>query len=212
MNGGPLPTDGGYPGQAWFQTSGNQFQALDFMIRQVIAGKAWSGLVLVVAVHGGGIDSPSTADVQPMVNQQDVLGNQQPHGVVYGLPCFRYQAGSAAVIVDPVIGDIGHAIICDRDISGVKASRAISPAGSYRQQSWSDGIYYGSVLGSTITDYVKISSGKIDIVSSGTISITAGGGFGITITDTGTSIDGKQFMDHVHTGVQAGSSDTGGVA
>lgn len=210
-SGGPLPIDGGYAGQAWFQTGGSSFQALDFAIRQVIAGKAFSGLVKVMAVHGGGLTAPATVDVLPLVNQQDVLGNQQPHETVYGLPCFRYQGGAAACVIDPVVGDIGHAIICDRDISGVKANGKQSPPGSYRHQSWSDGIYYGGVLNGEPTNYVQISAGGISIVSTGTINLTAGGGLGLVITSSGTTIDGKPFLPHHHSGVSTGTGDTGGV-
>lgn len=212
MSGGPLPIDGGYPGQAWFQTGGNSFQALDFMIRQVIAGKAFSGLVKVMAVHGGGISSPATVDVLPLVNQQDVLGNQQPHETVYGLPCFRYQGGAAACVIDPVAGDIGHAIICDRDISGVKASGAQSPPGSYRHQSWSDGIYYGGVLNGSPTVYVQITGTAVNIAAP-TVAITGN----LTVTGeitagsgTGDSVTLQQHRHGTGTAAAGTSTPTGG--
>lgn len=187
---GALPTSGGYVGQAWLPTGGNDFQALDFLVRQVIAGKAWSGLVSVVAVHGGGTGASATVDVQPMVNQQDVLGNQVPHGTVYGLPCFRYQGGGAACIIDPVKGDIGHAIICDRDISGVKASGVVSPPGSFRQHSWSDGIYYGGVLNSAPTVFVQITPSGVNITAP-TVAITG------NLTVTGSITAGEGGSDSV---------------
>ena len=210
-SGTPLPNTGGYAGQAWFQTAGSQFSALDFMLRQVIAGKAFSGLVVVKAVHGGGVGSPATVDVQPLVNQQDVLGNQVPHGIVSGMPCFRLQSGVGSVILDPVVGDIGQAIICDRDISGVKNTKVVSPPGSYRQQSWSDGCYFGSFLGGTATQYVQITQTGINIVSSGTISLSSSG-HSITIGSAGVVIDGTVWATHEHTDVTTGSDSTGPVA
>ena len=170
---GALPLSGGYAGQAWFQTSGSQFSALDFLVRQIIAGKAFCGMVQVIAVHGGGIGSPPTVDVQPMVNQIDGLGNQTPHGIIYGLPCFRLQGGLGAVIMDPVAGDKGDAIICDRDISNIKATGAISGPGSWRQHDWADGCYFGSFLGGTPTQYVQITQTGIAIVTTGTLTFQA---------------------------------------
>jgi hypothetical protein len=210
-NSGPLPTSGGYVGQEWFQSGGSDFSAVDFCIRQVIAEKAFCGLVKVISVTGGGVGVPSIVSVQPMVNQQDVLANQTPHGIVYNIPCFRLQSGLGAVILDPIVGDIGMAIICDRDISNVKATGAVSPAGSFRQHSWSDGVYFGSVLGGAPTQYVQITQTGVNIVSSDTINLTVGSK-GISITSAGTEIDGKMFLPHTHGGVQTGSGSTGDVS
>jgi hypothetical protein len=210
-SGTPLPTAGGYAGQAWFQTAGSESQALDFLFRQIIAGKAFSGLVAVRTVHGGGVGAPPTVDVQPLINQQDLLGNQVPHGVVFGMPCFRLQSGLGAVILDPVAGDIGMAVICDRDISAVKATGKASPPGSYREQSWSDGCYFGSFLGGAPTQYVQITQSGINIVSNGIISLSAGG-HSITIGSSGVVIDGTVWSTHEHTGVTTGADQTGPVA
>ncbi len=132
---GPLQTQGGYVGAAWLQTAGSVFNALDFVIRMVLADDRQADIVKVIAVHGGGTGSPPTVDVQPMVNQVDGFGNQTPHGVVYGLPCFRLQGGNGAVILDPVVGDKGLAVFCDRDISTVKATGAdLAARGLFRQR------------------------------------------------------------------------------
>lgn len=208
---GTLPTSGGYPGGVGFNDLTNPFAELDGLIRQVVAGKAFSGLVKVVAVHGGGLSSPPTVDVQPLVDQVDGLGNRTPHGIVYGLPCFRLQGGNGACILDPAIGEKGHAIICDRDISAVKATGVQSGPGSFRQNSWADGCYYGGELNDPPESYVHIiNGGGINIHTPGNINITADGT--ISITSAQTSIDGKPFLPHEHTLVQRGGDDTGPVA
>ena len=163
----------GYQGVSSPLTFTSPFNAMDEHIRQVIAGKAFSGLVQVVAVHGGGTGGAPTVDVRPMVNQVDGLGNQTPHGIVHGLPCFRLQGGNGAVVLDPAVGDIGQAIICDRDISAVKASGAINGPGSARMNSWSDGCYYGSFLGGAVTNYVQFTFGGVNINTGGTVTITS---------------------------------------
>lgn len=173
MTGGVSPF-GGFAGQAWLQTAGaSQFNAMAFLVRQIVAGKAFAGLVKVIAVHGGGPSAPSTVDVQPMVNQVDGFGNQVPHGVVYGLPCFRYQGGSAAIIVDPVAGDIGDAVICHRDISAVKATGEVAGPGSFREHDWADGCYFGAFLGGPASVYVMVGTTDVNIVATNLVSVTA---------------------------------------
>ena len=135
-----LPTGGGNVGSAWLFQGTNDFNALSFLIHQVIAGKAFASLVQVKSVTGGtATGKPPFVSVQPLVAQIDGLGNQTPHGTVYNLPCFRLQGGNGAIVLDPVVGDIGQAIICDRDISNVKATGAASGPGSWRQNDWADG-------------------------------------------------------------------------
>lgn len=207
---GTLPTSGGFPTLVGIQQLQNQFAALDGLMRQVVAGKAFCGLVQVVAVHGGGTSGPPTVDVQPLVDQVNVLGARTPHGVVHGLPVFRLQAGASAIIVDPVKDDIGDAVICDRDISTVKSTGAQSGPGSFRTNSWSDGCYFGGFLNGRATRYLMFSGSGTSIVDPSQINLTVGG-MGITITASGTTIDGKLFLPHTHTGVQSGGSNSGPV-
>lgn len=78
----------------------------------------------VVNVKEGAID------IRPMV--MAVAGDGAPiaHGVVYNVPVWRLQGGDSAVIMPPRVGDIGFLAICDRDISGVKATRQPSMPGA----------------------------------------------------------------------------------
>jgi hypothetical protein len=207
---GTLPTGNAYQGWANVQTGGALFNSLDFLTRQIVKGKAFSALVQVIAVHGGGVGSPATVDVQPAVNQVDGAANQTPHGTVHGMACFRLQGGNGAVILDPVVGDIGMAIICDRDISVVKATGAISGPGSFRTNDWADGCYFGAILGGTPARYAHLSNLGTALVDPLQISLTVGG-FGVTITASGTTIDGVPFLPHEHTLVQIGVDDSGPV-
>lgn len=207
---GALPTAGGVAGQAWHQTGGNEFNSIDFLVRQIIAGKAFASLVKVLSVTGGGVGSPPMVSVQPMVNQVDGLGNQTPHGQIYNIPCFRLQGGLGAMILDPVVGDIGQAVICDRDISSAKATGAVSGPGSFRHNDWADGCYFGGFLNGTPTNYVQVSAAGITAVSPIQISMMVGGK-GIVITPSGTTIDGRLFLTHEHSGVETGGGNTAGV-
>ena len=194
------PQNSGYRGQAWFNTPGQLLNAINFIVRNINAGQAHASLVQVISVSGGGIGAPAMVAVQPMVDQVDGFGTRTPHGTIYNIPCFRYQAGVCAISIDPIVGDIGLAVICDRDISQVKSTRQVSGPGSARQNSWADGLYFGSFLGGTPTTFVQMTQdGIVNITAPGGIALTSA-----TLTHNGVNIGAT----HVHGGVTTGGSNT----
>lgn len=172
-------SDFGY-GQKDPSDSTSKFNELMFVIRQELGRLRIMTVVEVVAVTGGGgaVGQAGTVDVLPMVNQIDGLGNAVPHGVVHGIPYYRMQAGISAVIMDPVVGDLGLALISDRDISSVIANRGQANPGSLRQFDLSDSIYLGGVLNAAPTQYVQFTSTGITIstTGSGGINLLTGAG------------------------------------
>ena len=200
------PQNSGYRGTAWFNTPGQLLNAINAVVRNINSSQAHASLVRVISVSGGGISSPPMVAVQPMVDQVDGFGNRTAHGTIYNIPCFRYQAGICAFIVDPIVGDIGLAVICDRDISQVKSTGAISGPGSARQNSWADGLYFGAFLGGTPTTYVQATqAGIINIVAPGGLNINANIATTGTITNNGSPIGST----HVHINTQPGGGVSG---
>jgi hypothetical protein len=94
----------------------------------------------------GVVGMTGTVDVQPLVNLQDGVGNNMPHGIVHGIPFGRTQGGANAIISDPQVGDIGIMVVADRDSSSVKTNRAQAPPGSRRTYNIADGMYVCSLL------------------------------------------------------------------
>lgn len=194
-------------------TDARDYNGLLFMFQQFFAKGATSTLVKVLSftpASGGGVLG-GVVSVQPLVNQVDPAGNATPHGEITGVPYFRFQAGTSAIIIDPVPGDIGFAGFCSRDISTVKATAAQGNPGSFRQFSMSDAIYFGGIgsLNGAPTEFVKMSNGAgIEIMTSGPLSLT-GGGKTVLIDSSGVTIDGKLWETHTHGGVQAGGAETG---
>lgn len=186
---------------------------------------------VVKCSNSGGLSPVGTVDVQPLVHQVDGKGRSTPHGIIYGIPYFRLQGGTDAIIIDPKAGDIGMAAFCSRDISAVKKSKRASNPGSFRKHDLSDGIYFGGMLNGAPTQFLRCYSGGIEIVSpvkvrihapvldiqSDVINCTGISGSGTwnlagdlnhtagTITSLGKKIDGT----HTHNGVQTGSGNTG---
>lgn len=168
-----LPTSGGYAGQEWLQSHGGSLNAIDFVVRRVMGEKAFTGMVKVMGYSNTGPAAPiGTVTLQPMVHQSDGLGNLVPHGPIYNLPYLRVQAGGNALICDPVAGDIGVAVFCDRDTSAVQATGAPAGPGSNRRNDWQDGIYLGCIKAATPTTYISINQGTIAVVSPNAMTIS----------------------------------------
>jgi hypothetical protein len=170
--------------------------------------------VRIMAVHGGGPGNrPPTVDVLPLVNQVDGVGKQKPHGVVYGIPVHRSQAGSGGIVVDPVAGDVGLMTVAQRDISAVKANDGEqSNPGSRRMHDFADGVYHGPMLNVPLTHYIHVKPDQsIDIVAPAGVTINglkidASGNLttpgGVT-AGLGTG-DAVTLQQHVHRGVVLG--------
>lgn len=147
-------------------TAASQFNALKFVIRRYLGKVRTVTLVQVVAVSNAGDVSPvGTVDVQPLVHQTDGAGNITALPPLYGVPYLRVQGGTNAVILDPQVGDIGIALMADRDISAVKKTRAAAAPGSNRRNSLADALYIGGILNGTPQQYVRFSLEGIELVS-----------------------------------------------
>lgn len=164
LNGYMQPSDGA-----------TEYSAHAFVIKSIIGKLATTALVKVVAVtNNGGVSPVGFVDVQPMVNQMDGAGNPTPHATIHNMPYFRLQGGANAIIIDPVVGDIGAAVFCSRDISQVKRTKAIANPGSAARFDWSDGLYIGGFLNGVPTAFVQfMSNGNIQVTSPGQVSMTA---------------------------------------
>lgn len=158
----------GYPGTRGATDAAGEYNALTYIIRELLSTRCHVALVKVIAV-----DEAGTVDVQPMVNQMDVDGSPIPHGVINGVPWFTLQAGLNAVVLTPEVDDIGLCLFADRDISSVVANRDVSNPGSLRQSDMADGLYLGGYLNAEPTQFVKMSPAGIEITSPNEVALTA---------------------------------------
>lgn len=164
----------GYQGHESPESSGSKFNAISFVINQIMNGRNVATLVQVKSVtNAGELSAVGFVDVLPLVNQLDGDENAVPHGVVHGLPYYRMQGGANAIILDPQVGDIGMAVFADRDISSVKANKGQANPGSMRRASMSDGMYVGGFLNGTPTQYVQFNEAGIRIHSPTQVKLDA---------------------------------------
>lgn len=85
-------------------------------------------------------------NITPLTSQTDMEGTALPMVSIPQLPHCRYQHGIAAVIIDPVPGDIVAVSVAKNDISSIgPGTKEPVNAGSFRQFSQSDSIALGSV-------------------------------------------------------------------
>lgn len=184
---------GGYPGQQGLSDNATDYNKHARQIWQMLAYVRTVVPVKVIAVHPNGDDSGGFVDVQLLVNQMDGGGNTFPHGTVFNLPYFQYQSGTSAMVMDPTVGDMGLAAICDRDISSVKANKGQANPGSRRRFGLPDGIYFGGILNGVPTQKIKFTPTGIQITPAPGNPVTING----DIHATGAVIAGFGGADQV---------------
>lgn len=82
---------------------------------------------------------------------------------------------------------------------------AITAGGSLTASAGGSPVLTGDGAGNVALD---AASGDVDITASGDVNV---GGTGNTVITGNTFIEGKDFLNHQHSGVQSGASNTGGV-
>ena len=185
-------------GVANYAAGNSQYNALSFMIQQAIREQVNTCIICkVVGVSDGYVD------VLPLVTQVSGKDEAIAPTTLYHLPFMRYHAGIAAVILNPVVGDIGLAVFAGKDCSNVKVgtSEPVPPA-SFRDNSMANGFYIGGFLNQAPSVFIELTQG-------GAVNITAPGGVNIngSVTVSGDVVaSGKSLVNHTHMGVHGETS------
>lgn len=196
-------TQQGYAGQASIPDGAGPFNQLYFLVQQMLGRVGTMKLVQIVAVtNDDDLAAVGFVDVLPLVKLVDGLGNTTDQATVFGIPYFRIQGGTNAVIMDPKVGDLGLCIISDRDISAVKSAKEPSPPGSKRRFDLADGVYIGGILNGVPEQYVRFADDLIEVVSPTKIKLSAP-----TIELVGTAIKANNInlTTHTHTSAAPGN-------
>lgn len=151
------------------QDTASDANALEFKFNSLLMNNAFITIAMVDDVSGDG----TIVTVRPLVEGFTGSGEVIPKTIIYGVPVWRLQRGASALIMPPVVGDIGMIAICDRDISGVKATKSPSLPGSGRTHNHADALYLGGVLNAEPSQYVSFRDDGIDIVSPLAVTMTA---------------------------------------
>ena len=144
------------------------------VVKNMLSQTRTSIPVEVMAVtNNGGLSPIGYVNLQPLVNLVDADNVSWQNQIVYNVPYMRIQGGSNGIILDPVVGDIGIATVCDRDISTVKNTGKISNPASNRKFSFSDMVYLMTIIGQAPTQYIQFNASGITILSPNKVIINA---------------------------------------
>lgn len=215
-------------------TSTGAYNALDFALNQKLRNDLQTSFIARIdscTSTGAGAGS-GTVNATQLTAQSDARGNSLPMPSIPTLPHYRVQAGIAALVIDPVPGDIGIFSACKQDISGVKQGTAAPvPAGSFRTFSQSDSVMTGTIHTKAPKVWIEIKQDQtivihapagVKIETDQSVQVNAGASVDITapavnitgavtvngsITSTGdVSAGGISSMHHTHPGDSGGST------
>ncbi|HDM9013972.1 TPA: phage baseplate protein [Yersinia enterocolitica] len=147
----------------------NDAESLSYVFKRLLSGAFFIELVEVMNIRG---EAPNlVVDVIPLVTRTDPSGATIQNTEIFNVPVFRLQRGGSAIIMNPVIGDIGMIAICDRDNSIARANRRQSVPGSKRTHSKSDALYLGGFLNNYPSQFIEFADGAINITSPNPVNI-----------------------------------------
>ena len=191
-------------GVAPYSANNSDFNAISFIIQQAIREQVNTCIVCKVVARSG-----AYVDVLPLVTQISGKGEAVQPTTLYKLPYMRYHAGIAAVILDPVPGDIGLACFASKDCSTVKTGTSEpQQPGSFRGNTMANGFYIGGFLNKAPSTFIELKqSGEIEITAPAGLKINANISVNGSQTLTGDCVaSGISLVHHVHTGDSGGTT------
>ena len=189
-------------------TSGSSnFNAMEFLIRNTILGLVNTAIpVIVTAVDAGGAGAATGyVTVKPLVCQVDGFGETLDPAELFRVPYARVQGGVAALVIDPVVGDVGLAVFAKSDCSNVAQmqDKPVQP-GSFRKFSMSDGFYLGGFLNRAPSVYIEVKQDQsIVITASGGVTVNAPT---VMVPSGDVIASGISLVHHTHTGDSGGTT------
>lgn len=191
-------------GVANYNANNSEYNAISFLVQQAIREQVNTCIVgKVVAVTDGYVD------FLPLVTQISGKGEAVQPTTLYKLPYMRYHAGIAAVILDPVPGDIGLAVFASKDCSNVKTGTSTpQQPGSFRGNTMANGFYIGGFLNQAPSTFVELKqSGEIVITAPGGLTVNGNITVNGSQTLTGDCVAAGISLDnHIHTGDSGGTT------
>lgn len=151
--------------------------------------------VVSVSVPTSTLAPIGRCSVRPLVQQVDGNNNVYGRGQIINVPYLRVQGGKNAVVLDPVVGDVGLCGFCERDISMVKRTGAEAAPNTRRQYSLNDAVYMFTMMSGMPEQFVHFKDSGIDIKSTGDININ-----GLIIKPNGQLVlaNGVIVDTHIH--------------
>lgn len=153
---------------------GSGFNAQDFFVRQIIKRMVSTAIPVRVDRVDRAADGSGAlyVDATPLICQTAADGTTLDPVSIPHLPYFRYQHGTAAVICDPKVGDVGLAIFAQQDVSRLSGGTEPVGPGSFRCFDMSDGFYIGGFWGQKPKTFIRIEdTGDVTITAPQTVVV-----------------------------------------
>lgn len=217
----------------------NPINALEFFVKSILSKTVYTAFpVTVTEVHRTGPEAGAGyVTAKPLLKPMNVQAQGIEVTTIPKLPYFRLQHGTAAIVCDPKVGDVGLAVVAKHDISNVNGENTSKVPATFREFDPSDSFYIGGFWGKAPEVFIHLEDeGTIKIKAPTKISmeapecevnastsftvnssqinlngpISGGGSGGADATFTGdVNAKGISLTSHTHTGVQSGNSSTG---
>lgn len=208
-------------------TGNTDYNTDDAFIRGIMGEIYTAEAVVVIDVleNNGHDGPPGFVNVLPLVSQIDAYNNIIESVKLFRLPYYRYQAGAAAIVVDPKPGDIGIAVYMKRDSSdiSVEQTEPIKP-NTFRSFDQSDGFYIGGFYNKAPSVFIELDDdGTIDITSTSSVTINTQNAIincntanveassSATISSPQTTITGNQATINAQTRINGNLFIAGGI-
>lgn len=152
----------------------NPINALEFFVRSIISKTVFTAFpVAVTAVQRNGTESGAGyVAARPLLMPRNVDGQGIEVTTIPKLPYFRLQHGTAAIVCDPKVGDVGLAVVAKHDVSNVNGDNTSKVPATFREFDSSDSFYIGGFWGEAPTVFVRLEDdGNIAIEAPTTVTI-----------------------------------------
>lgn len=150
--------------------NGTEADSLLSNLEFFLYGKHFTEIVKILAVYG---EAPNLkVDILPLVTRTTNTGDPIPNVTVYGVTAFRLQRGNSAVIMNPVVGDIGIAMYCDKDSDNARRDRISGAPNTTRCHSRIDALYLGGLLNQQPDQFIEFADSAINITSPNPVNVT----------------------------------------
>lgn len=148
-------------------TNTTLFNQLEFIIERKIKEMVnTSAVVRIDGCTSSGADAAAgTVSATPLVSQTDPDGHALPMTSIPRMPHGRVQGGIAALIIDPVPGDIGVASFCKTDSSTVQpGTTEPQRPGSHRSFDQADGMLVATVSNKAPEVWIELKQDKTIVI------------------------------------------------
>lgn len=174
----------------------SDYNALEYIIEQKI--RQYVNTSFIARVDGctstGSSADAGYVSATPLVSQTDADGNALPMASIPKMPHSRLQGGIAAIVIDPIPGDIGIFSACKADSSTVKVgTEEPQRPGSFRSFDQADSCLVATVSNKAPKIWLELKQDKKGVLHcpQGVIIETPEGGDGIF------NDDGKKGTTHL---------------